>query len=244
MKNNNLLSPVTLIDLMEKQRYGVEYQPIVDIDNQEIYAYECLSRFFDADNIPIRPDLVYASLHDSPISLFQVEYQQKKLQLCYAPNNVNIFVNLDQDSYFSTGALKDDNPFLNLFKGFEKSNIIVELIENSEINDAIMSLAMIDNLSKNNINTAIDDVCDPQSMISTAVIQLVNYIKLDKYVLDNKSNVNFMLLVESLINYARSAGKKVILEGVETVDDLHFAKKLKVDFVQGFYYRKLFKNVS
>jgi EAL domain-containing protein (putative c-di-GMP-specific phosphodiesterase class I) len=107
-----------------------------------------------------------------------------------------------------------------------------------------MSLAMIDNLSKNNIHTAIDDVCNPQSMVSTAVIQLVNYIKLDKYVLSNQSNVNFMLLVESLINYAQSAGKKVILEGVETVDDLHFAKQLNVDFIQGFYYRKLFKNVS
>jgi EAL domain-containing protein (putative c-di-GMP-specific phosphodiesterase class I) len=203
-----------------------------------------LIEIFDEKNIPIRPDIVYSSLHDSPLSLFQVEYQQKKLQLSYAPNRVDIFVNLDQDSYFSTGASKDNNPFLNLFKNFEKSKITVELIENSEINDAIMSLAMIDNLSNNNIRTAIDDVCNPQSMVSTAVIQLVNYIKLDKYVLRNKSNVNFMLLVESLINYAHSAGKKLILEGVETVDDLHFATKLNVDFVQGFYYRELFKNVS
>jgi EAL domain-containing protein (putative c-di-GMP-specific phosphodiesterase class I) len=203
-----------------------------------------LIEIFDEKNIPIRPDIVYSSLHDSPLSLFQVEYQQKKLQLSYAPNRVDIFVNLDQDSYFSTGASKDNNRFLNLFKNFEKSKITVELIENSEINDAIMSLAMIDNLSNNNIRNAIDDVCNPQSMVSTAVIQLVNYIKLDKYVLRNKSNVNFMLLVESLINYAHSAGKKLILEGVETVDDLHFATKLNVDFVQGFYYRELFKNVS
>jgi EAL domain-containing protein (putative c-di-GMP-specific phosphodiesterase class I) len=244
MKNKDHLSSATLIELIENQSYGVEYQPIISIKNQEIYAYECLSRFFNEKNVPIRPDLVFSSLHGSPLSLFQVEYQQKKLQLSYAPNKVDIFVNLDQDSYFSTGTLIDENPFLKLFKGFEKSKIIVELIENSEINDAIMSLAMIDNLSKNNIHTAIDDVCNPQSMVSTAVIQLVNYIKLDEYVLSNQSNVNFMLLVESLINYAQSAGKKVILEGVETVDDLHFAKQLNVDFIQGFYYRKLFKNVS
>jgi len=244
MKNKDHLSPATLIELIEKQRYGVEYQPIIDIENQEIYAYECLSRFFDEKNIPIRPDIVYSSLHDSPLSLFQVEYQQKKLQLSYAPKKVDIFVNLDQDSYFSTGTLKDNNPFLNLFKSFKQSKITVELIENSEINDAIMSLAMIDNLSNNNIRTAIDDVCNPQSMVSTAVIQLVNYIKLDKYVLSNKLNVNFMLLVKSLINYAHSAGKKVILEGVETIDDLHFATQLNVDFVQGFYYRELFINVS
>jgi len=244
MKNTTNLSPSILIELMENQRYGVEYQPIICIKNQEIYAYECLSRFFNKDSSTIRPDLVYSSLHDSPLSLFQVEYQQKKLQLSYAPNQVDIFVNLDQDSYFSTGALKSDNPFLKLFKSFEKSKIIVELIENSEINDAIMSLAMIDNLSKNNIHTAIDDLCNPQSMVSTAVIQLVDYIKLDRYVVSNKSNRNFMLLVKSLIGYAHSTNKKVILEGIETLEDAQFAKQLNVDFVQGFLYRHLFKNVN
>jgi EAL domain-containing protein (putative c-di-GMP-specific phosphodiesterase class I) len=227
---------------MENQRYGVEYQPIVCIKTLEIFAYECLSRFFDEDNSSIRPDLVYSSLHDSPLSLFQVEYQQKRLQLLHAPYKSDIFVNLDQDSYFSSGELKGDNPFLKLFKNFNKSKITVELIENSEINDAIMSLAMIDSLSKNNIYTAIDDLCNPQSMVSTAVIQLVEYIKLDKYVLSNRSNRNFMLLVESMINYAHNTNKKVILEGVETTVDLQFAKRLNVDFIQGFLYREQFKH--
>jgi EAL domain-containing protein (putative c-di-GMP-specific phosphodiesterase class I) len=106
-----------------------------------------------------------------------------------------------------------------------------------------MSLAMIDNLSKNNIHTAIDDLCNPHSMVSTAVIQLVEYIKLDKYVVSNRTNNNFMLLVKSMISYAHSTNKKVILEGVETIEDLQFAKQLNVDFVQGFLYRKQFKNV-
>ena len=103
---------------------------------------------------------------------------------------------------------------------------------------------MIDNLSKNNIHTAIDDLCNPQSMVSMAVIQLVEYIKLDRYVVTNRSNRNFMLLVESMINYARNTGKKVILEGVETAEDLRFAKQLNVDFVQGFFYQKQFKKIS
>lgn len=244
MKNRTPLPSSCLIELIDSQRFGVEYQPIVDLQSNEIFAYECLARFFEPNNAPIRPDLVYASLHDSPLSLFQVEYQQKKLQLSYAPNNVNIFVNLDQDSYFSSGEIKESNPFLKLFKGYERSEIIVELIENSEINDAIMSLSMIDTLTKHNIDTAIDDVCNPQSMISTSVIQLVSYIKLDKYVIGNKSNRNFMLLVKSIIDYAHSTGKKIILEGIETAHDLQLAKQLKVDFVQGFYFKKQFKNVA
>ena len=244
MKDKKLLNAECLIDLLENRRFGVEYQPIVSCKSQDIFAYESLARFYTADNKSIRPDLVYESLHTSPLSLFQIEYQQKKLQLSYAVNGHDIFVNLDQDSYFSCGVIGQSNPFLKLFKEFQKSNVVVELIENSEINDAIMSLAMIDNLAKNNIPTAIDDVCNPQSMISTSVIQLVNYIKLDKFVIKNKHNRNFMLLVKSIIDYAHSTNKKIILEGVETADDLRLAQQLKCDFVQGFHYRHLFKNVS
>ncbi|WP_206484975.1 EAL domain-containing protein [Thalassotalea sp. G2M2-11] len=244
MKNKHHLSASCLIDIIENQRFGVEYQPIICINNQEIFAYESLARFYDVDNQKIPPDIVYSSLHDSPLSLFQVEYLQKKLQLAYASKQADLFVNLDQDSYFSSGELKEKNPFLKLFKDFNRSNIIVELIENSEINDAIMSLSMINNLAKNNIQTAIDDVCNPQSMLSTAVIQLVSYVKLDKHVLANQHNRNFMLLVKSLVDYAHTAGKKIILEGVETEDDLSFAQHIKVDFVQGFHYKKLFKQVK
>ncbi|AAZ28791.1 EAL domain-containing protein [Colwellia psychrerythraea] len=244
MKDKKLLNPECLIDLIENRRFGVEYQPIVSCKSQEIFAYESLARFYSANNTLIRPDLVYESLHTSPLSLFQVEYQQKKLQLSHAVDDHDIFVNLDQDSYFSSGVIGQSNPFLKLFKAFKKSNVVVELIENSEINDAIMSLAMIDNLAKSNIHTAIDDVCNPQSMISTSVIQLVNYIKLDKFVVQNQKNHNFMLLVKSIIDYAHSANKKVILEGVETYEDLQLAQQLKCDFVQGFYYRDHFKNVT
>lgn len=52
-----------------------------------------------------------------------------------------------------------------------------------------------------------------------------------------------MLLVKSIVDYAHRAGKKVILEGVETALDLTLAKQLKVDFVQGFYFKKQFLSV-
>jgi len=238
---NRQISPLSLIELIESQRYGVEYQPIVDLKSKEIMAYECLARFTDIDNNNIPPDIIYAALHDSPLTLFQVEYQQKLLQLDYAPINSDIFVNLDQDSYFSIGEGNENSPFLKLFKSFQRANIVVELIENSEINDAIKSLAMIDILAKNDINTAIDDVCNPLSMVSTSVIQLVDYIKLDKYVVAEKHNKQFMLLVDALINYAHSTGKKIILEGVETESDIIFARKINVDYVQGFLFKKWFQ---
>ncbi|PKG39312.1 EAL domain-containing protein [Psychromonas sp. Urea-02u-13] len=233
-----------LLELMETKRYGAEYQPIVSTVDGRIFAYECLSRFYKADGQTIPPDLVYASLHDNPLSLFQVEYEQKKLQLSYAPHSANIFVNLDQDSYSASGLLDSNNPFVALFKNYNKANVIVELIENSELSDAVMSLSMIDNLSKNNISTAIDDLFNPQSMLSTSVVQMVDYIKLDKYVIKKRHSKNFMPLVNAMISYAHETGKKIILEGVETLEDLTFAKQIGADYVQGFLYKKLFNNVT
>ena len=235
-----MLPSLLLIELMENKRYGVEYQPIINMSNQEIYAFECLARFFDNEKKSIPPGAVFDSLHKSPLSLFQVEYEQKKLQLLNAPDHKKLFLNLDQDSFYACGIEGKNNPFLELFSSHSKNNIIVELIENSEINDARMSLAMIDSLSKNKIQTAIDDVFNPQSLISTTVIQLVDFIKLDRYVVTRKQDEDFLHLVKSIIDYAHLVGKQIVLEGIENKDDLLFAERLNVDYVQGYLYRDRF----
>jgi hypothetical protein len=71
-------------------------------------------------------------------------------------------------------------------------------------------------------------------------------LKKDEALLTNDSclELRFMLLVKSIIDYAHGAGKKVILEGVETTVDLQLAKQLQVDYVQGFYFKKQFKQVG
>lgn len=232
----------SLLSIIEQKNYGVEYQPIISVDGQTIMGYEALSRFYhNEERIP--PDLVYATLHDSPFTLHQVELAQKKLQLAHAPKDKLLFVNLDQDSYFAGGSSAEhDNAYLALFRDF-KGPLVVELIENSEINDAKMSLQMIVEMANHKIKTAIDDVCNEHSMLSTRVLEEVDYIKLDRLVVNNQHNPVFMKLVEALVGYAKSTDKKVILEGIETPTDLAFAKSIGVDFVQGFLFKTQFISV-
>lgn len=243
-----VLPPKLLLYILKSKNYGVEYQPIVALDTLEVFAYEALSRFYDDKNNPIAPDQVYKALHHNPLSLFQVEFAQKRLQLQHAPKNFKLFVNLDQDSYFAYGddiveqslTAKELNPFIQLFLDHKDNEVVVELIENSEIIDAKMSLNMIKLMASYNIRTAIDDVCNEQSMLSTAVLEQVNFIKFDRFVVLNKHNAKFLLLIRALIAYAKAAGKKTILEGVETGEDLAFAKALNIDYVQGFLFKPQF----
>jgi EAL domain-containing protein (putative c-di-GMP-specific phosphodiesterase class I) len=229
-----------VLDLLQNKRYGVEYQPIVCVLTGEIIAYEALSRFYTATGESLRPDLVYASLHHNLLSLYQVEYEQKKIQLEHAPLDKTIFVNLDQDAFFASGVTGIDNPFVQLIRSHKQNQVMVELIENSELNDALMSLSMIETLAAYDIGTAIDDLCNPKSMISVSVMQLVDVIKLDKHVVKKADDERFMLFTKKMIEFGRQSDKKIVLEGIETESDLDFARELGVDYVQGYLYRSQF----
>lgn len=237
-----LLSQRDLLELIEAKRFGVEYQPIVELSSGDVFAYEALSRFRMPDGRFVRPDIVYASLHDNPLLLLQVELAQKKIQLSNLSQAEKVFVNLDQDAFYACGQDLLDNPFIELIQMEGKDRVVVELIENSELSDAVMSLSMIEVFNQLGVGTALDDLCNEKSMLSVAVLQLVEWIKLDKCVLEKRLNAHFMIFVSKIIDFAHATGKKVILEGVETLEDLSFAKKLNVDFVQGFYFKGQFKN--
>lgn len=236
----DLLSQNTLLELLESKRFGVEYQPIVELKTGNIFAYEALSRFRTAFGELIRPDYVYAALHDNPLLLFQVELAQKKIQLEHLSNSERVFVNLDQDAFYACGHNGGNNPFVELIQEAGRERVVVELIENSEINDALMSLSMIELFNGLGIRTALDDLCNPKSMLSVAVLQLVEWVKLDKCVLEKRLDANFMVFVSKIIDFAHATGKQVILEGVEVEEDLAFARQIDVDYVQGFYYRSGF----
>ncbi|WP_417560046.1 EAL domain-containing protein [Marinomonas sp.] len=236
----DLLSQNMLLELVESKRFGVEYQPIVELKTGNIFAYEALSRFRTAFGELIRPDYVYAALHDNPLLLFQVELAQKKIQLEHLSNSERVFVNLDQDAFYACGHNGGNNPFVELIQEAGRERVVVELIENSEINDALMSLSMIELFNGLGIRTALDDLCNPKSMLSVAVLQLVEWVKLDKCVLEKRLDANFMVFVSKIIDFAHATGKQVILEGVEVEEDLAFARQIDVDYVQGFYYRSGF----
>jgi len=236
------VSQEILLELLEAKRFGVEYQPIVELKTGDTFAYEALSRFKDFNGEFIRPDYVYASLHDSPLSLFQVELAQKKIQFDNLSKQQKVFVNLDQDAFYASGKKEEDNPFIKLIEQTGRERVVVELIENSEMSDAIMSLSMIEVFDKLQIKTALDDLCNPKSMLSVSVLQLVEWIKLDRHVLQKRADVNFMVFVSKIIDFAHATGKKVVLEGIEKEEDVLFARSIGADFVQGFYYRDRFLN--
>lgn len=234
------LSIQTLMDIIQQQRFAAEYQPIINTGTGEIFAYEALARFRDAEGNPVPPLPVFRALHDNPITLFQVETQLKQLQIEQAPVDHTLFVNVDQDA-FSVMCADENNPLIASFQN--RDDLVVEIIENSNLADAHISHLMAETFAKYNIRSALDDIGADESLLSLELLTEVDFLKLAMDWLPRRNSPKHRPLLECLIHYAQQTGKQVILEGVETEADLEFAKQIGVDFVQGFLYQNQFRTV-
>jgi sensor c-di-GMP phosphodiesterase-like protein len=69
-------------------------------------------------------------------------------------------------------------------------------------------------------------------------------IKIDKSLLwpcfdkNNPVQENAKIILENLITMILKLGKKIVVEGVETKDQLDYLEKLGVTYIQGFYFSK------
>ena len=231
------INPALLLDLLAGHGLGVEYQPIVKVGSEQVIGYEALARFRCSTGELMPPDQVFRGLHESPLSLFQLEYRMKQIQIAMAPQNTALFLNIDQDAFEVFSGLRR-HPMVELLQ--QRPDCVVEIIENCSISDAQLSSAMMVAFGAAGIPLALDDVGASQTLVSFEVMLGVTYLKLARDWILKAEQAGVMQLLEGLVHFAHHTGKKVILEGVETEAQLDFAKALQVDAVQGFIYRPRF----
>ncbi len=214
---------------------SAEFQPLLNPNTRKIYGYEALSRFFDNNGNAIAPNIVFEELHAHEELLSAVEMVAKEFQINHAPKTGALFVNIDPHAIeFSAGAM------LNILK--QRTNICVEIIENTCINDANLAADFIKQLVKHNIPVGLDDVGAPHSMLSIDLLSQVSCLKFDKYWIETANHPQYQHLLTALLQFAKKTNKLTVLEGIETEEQLAFAQHIGVDLVQGFLFRPLFKS--
>jgi len=230
-----------LIDeLIDKQRFGVEYQPIVDVRSGEIVAFEALARFYTSMGETISPQQVFDVLHNNTEMLVKTELALKKLQLDYAPDAYQLFLNIDPHAV----DCKPDNPCELMCLIANGKDVVVELIENSDIHEARMSEQIHNFLRHKGIKTALDDIGADHALLSLEIFSLVDYLKFDRSWLQKLQQSRYEKLFHSILDYANTSGKQTVLEGIETDQQLQMAKQNQIKFVQGFIFRSQFRQVK
>jgi EAL domain-containing protein (putative c-di-GMP-specific phosphodiesterase class I) len=210
------------------------YEPFIDLKSGKVMGYEALARFVRPDGVALSPGTFFALLHAHPPLLLEVELAVKRHQLAHAPPDGEIFVNLDPDSW-AAGGEGADNPLLDLLAGSPRRPV-VEVIENLDVSDALVSRGLVAAARARGLKVALDDVGAANSLLSFEALDEADVLKFDRMMLRALGRPRRRAVIQALARMARETGGLSILEGVETANDLQLAKDLGVDWVQGWYF--------
>ncbi|WP_372626462.1 putative bifunctional diguanylate cyclase/phosphodiesterase [Arsukibacterium sp.] len=115
----------------------------------------------------------------------------------------------------------------------------LEVTENTAMQDMEKGSNFALELQQMGIKVSIDDFGTGYSSLAYLRKMPIEKIKIDRsFVMDMTSNDSDMIIVKTMIKLAHGLGKRILAEGVETVDQLNLLRSLSCDAVQGYYIAK------
>ena len=210
------------------------YQPIVDVNNGEILAYETLVRLKDSYGNLISP---FKFLNFSKkIKLYHKISQRVISNACNTFKKKRDFfsINLSIDDIKNRETV--DFIIKTLKKTRTASRVTFEILESEGIENYDEVLDFINKIKILGAKIAIDDFGSGYSNFEHLLKLNVDYIKIDGSLIKNiTSNPRQKIIVETISSFAKKIGIKTVAEFVETQEILDNLKELEIDFAQGYY---------
>ena len=227
---------------LERNEFSVHYQPKVSLSDGTIAGMEALLRWEHPQLGFVPPD-EFIPIAEQTGLINQISQ--------WLIRTVCRQVKFWQDSGFETASVS-----LNLspsdFRSLDLADQIISEVRNVglspeflefEITETVVmhsveaTLAILDKLSQAGFTIVLDDFGTGYSSLSYLKKFPVSKIKIDSsFIKDFVKDSHDATIVSTLISMSHSLDLKVVAEGVETEDQLHFLQDLHCDEVQGYLF--------
>ena len=224
-----------LINLIQNDRFIYHFQPIVDVHNGNIIAYEALMRTDEEIGLNPLEVLDAAEVFDKFADLERTTFGHILARVRSQADEFEgkrIFINTIPGHFLTKVEVRDfRKEYGDLLK-----NVTIEITESQTI-----SPDEIDRISHFAGEEFTNDIAvDDYGMGHSNIVNLLEYkpqiVKIDRYLVSNIQNDhNKQLFVRNLIEFASENGIKVLAEGVETSEELKCVIGFGVDYAQGYY---------
>jgi EAL domain-containing protein (putative c-di-GMP-specific phosphodiesterase class I)/DNA-binding NarL/FixJ family response regulator len=205
------------------------FQPIVELRGGHVVGLEALARFMER---PRRlPEAWFAAAADVGL-LTELELAavgRALVELDRIPLGTYLAVNVSPETIGSEGLLR-------LLDGTVADRIVLEVTEQSAVDDYDGLDACLRSIRARGVRLAIDDVGAGFASLSHVVRLAPDSMKLDRTLVGGvASDPVRMSLIERLVSFADEVGIAVVAEGVETEADLSVLRTVGVPYGQGFH---------
>ena len=189
-------------------------QPIFALSDMSIFGYEVLARW---DNY--RPDLIFkaAVRYGSVVPLERLVLRQvTKLLDSVTPH---LFVNVHPSIQSPTD-----------WHLLPTDKVILEITE-----DAAIRFASVQSLRDFGFALALDDLGKGSANLEALAVIQPEFIKLDKSMIQLPYHKARNSLIQALIDHTSRVGSVLIVEGIETPEQLQTVQALGAPLAQGYY---------
>lgn len=225
---------------IENDEITVHYQPQISLTNGKITGVEALARWHHSELGHVSPeDFVRTAEQLGIIKQLDFKILTRAAQdirlLNQAGANLRLSFNV---SPLEAGRKNYAHELLELVTElrFPRNRLTIELTENAVMEDFDAVAENLTILADAGIKIAIDDFGSGYSNLSYLTRLPFNFLKVDKRLaakIDNSAKDRAVL--ESINHLAKNLNLNVILEGIETSDQLYFATTIGIQEGQGFY---------
>jgi len=233
-----------LRNAIDQEQLEIFYQPIVRVADSSVAGFEALIRWRHPTKGIIAPDDFIAHCEETGLIVtlgrFALEQAARDLSQWqrFFPLNPPLFASVN----LSRRQLRDPalEPFLRQLLadcGIVPGTLKLEVTESAVAANAQSILRRIRALGA---GLAIDDFGTGQSSLSQLKDIPFDTVKIDKSFLNRHggthSESDSGVVLSSIVTLAHDLKRDVVLEGVETAEDVALLKEIGCEFAQGFYY--------
>lgn len=227
----------------------VYYHALYRLESQKIAAFEALARWVDpvrgiispAEFIPALQK--YHLLYKLDLYMFEQVCREVRIRkdnnLPLIPVSVN-FSRQDFDHADVVDRMNEIYERSGASACVDKSYFIVEITEQELAADPESCQLQLRKISENGYRIWLDDFGSGYSSFNMFSMFRFGLIKYDMEMirhLDDNNGAN-RLILKDLVHLARALKLHALIEGVETKEQLDFAREIGCELVQGFYFQK------
>lgn len=212
------------------------FQPIVDVDGGDVFAYEALVRGSGGESAAtvidaVTPEQRYSFDQTCRVAAIQTAVRlgmDTRLSINFLPNAV----------YDPATCIRITLAAAELY-GFDTRSLIFEMTEGEQIRDPAHTVRIVRDYQRRGFMTAIDDFGAGFSGLNLLAQFQPDLVKLDMALTrDIDSDRVRRAIVEGVIGTCRALECRVVAEGVETLAEAHTLRAMGVGLFQGYLFAR------
>lgn len=223
--------------------FSLNFQPLITVNEETLFAAETLLRFKTPEGEPVSPVEFIPILEETGLIIPVGKWVlHNALQVCAQIQKTipdfRISINLSYIQLLKSPVFDEIMDSLHA-AGLKPSSLIVELTESGHLENSPAVQNVWRKLKERGVTLAIDDFGTGYSNLQNIGNLRPDIVKIDRNLTTKALNNQYEhdLLVH-IILMVHSIGLKLVVEGIETKEDLSRIVEMFPDYIQGYYYSR------